>query len=53
VFTPQGGTKKSGLLKRQGKVYTEIDPDCSAAVLQKVDKGKVDVGSVIYSDGWL
>jgi len=41
-----------GLLKRQGKVYTEIVPDCSAAVLQKVIKGKVDVGSVIHSDGW-
>ena len=41
-----------GLLKRQGKVYIEIVPDCSAAVLQKVIRGKVDVGSVIHSDGW-
>ena len=41
-----------GLLKRQGKVYTEIVPDCSAALLQKVIRGKVDVGSLIHSDGW-
>ncbi len=48
----RGKTIVFGLLKRQGKVYTEIVPDCSAAVLQKVIKGKVDVGSVIHSDGW-
>ena len=41
-----------GLLKRQGKVYAEIIPDCSAAVLHKVIKVKVDVGSVIHSDSW-
>ena len=48
----RGKTIVFGLLKRQGKVYTEIVPDCSAAVLQKVIKGKVDFGSVIHSDGW-
>ena len=48
----RGKTIVFGLLKRQGKVYTEIVPDCSAAVLQKVIKGKVDVGSAIHSDGW-
>ena len=47
-----GKTIVFGLLKRQGKVYTEIVPDCSAAVLQKVIRGEVDVGSVIHSDGW-
>jgi transposase-like protein len=41
-----------GLLKRQRKVYTEIVPDCSASVLQKDIKGKVDIGSVTHSDGW-
>jgi len=48
----RGKTIVFGLLKRQGKVYTEIVPDCSATVLQKVIKGKADVGSVIHSDGW-
>ena len=48
----RGKTIVFGLLKRQGKVYTEIAPDCSAAVLQKVIKGEVDVGSVIHFDGW-
>ena len=48
----RGKTIVFGLLKRQGKVYTEIVPDCSSAVLQKVIKGKVDVDSVIHSDGW-
>ena len=40
------------LLHRGGKVYTEIVLDCSAALLQRVIRGKVDVGSVIHSDGW-
>lgn len=40
------------MLKRQGKVYTEIIPDCSAVLLQKVIRGKADVGSVIHFDGW-
>ena len=48
----RGKTIVFGLLKRQGKVYTEIVPDCSAAVLQKVIKGKVDVDSVVHSDSW-
>jgi transposase len=41
-----------GLLKRHGKVYTQIVPNCSRPVLRAILKGKVALGSVIYSDGW-
>ena len=41
-----------GVFERQGRVYTEIVPDCKRATLQAVIKGKVDLDSVIYSDGW-
>ena len=41
-----------GLFKRNGKVYTEIVPDCSAKTLQSIIRGKVSVDSVIHSDGW-
>ena len=41
-----------GIFERQGRVYTEIVPDCTKATLQAVIKGKVDIDSVLYSDGW-
>lgn len=41
-----------GLLKRQGKVYTEIVPDCTKATLQRLIRGKVALETVIHSDGW-
>lgn len=41
-----------GILKRNGKVYTEIVPDCSKATLQAIIRGRVSLESVIYSDGW-
>ena len=47
-----GKTIVFGLLKRQGKVYTEIVPDCSKQTLQGIIRGHVDPGSVIHSDGW-
>jgi transposase-like protein len=34
------------------KVYTEIVPDVKAATLQGVMRGRVDIDSVIHSDGW-
>jgi len=49
------GTKKQpvfGILKRNGRVYTEIVPDCKKKTLQAIIKGKIDKSSVIYSDGW-
>ena len=41
-----------GLLKRNGRVYTEIVPDCRKKTLQAVIKGKIEPEAVIYSDGW-
>jgi transposase-like protein len=41
-----------GLYKRNGKVYTEIVPGCSAKTLQGIIRGFADISSVIHSDGW-
>ena len=41
-----------GMLQRNGKVYTEIVPDCAKATLQAIIPGKADLESVIHSDGW-
>ena len=48
----RGKTIVFGLFKRQGRVYTEIVPDCSRATLQGVIRGRIDPESVIHSDGW-
>jgi transposase-like protein len=47
-----GKTIVFGLLKRHGKVYTEIVPDCSRATLQGIIRGRVEPDTVIHSDGW-
>jgi len=41
-----------GIFERQGRVYTEIVPDCKKVTLQAIITGKVTSESVIYSDGW-
>ena len=41
-----------GVFEREGRVYTEIVPDCKRLTLQAVILGKVAVESVIHSDGW-
>jgi transposase-like protein len=41
-----------GLYKRGGEVYTEIVSDCRTATLSAIIRGKADIESVIYSDGW-
>ena len=49
------GTKKQpvfGILKRNGRVYTEIIPNCTGEVLRAIVEGKVDKSTTIYSDGW-
>ncbi len=49
------GTNKQpvfGIFLRDGDVYTEIVPDAKKATLQAIIKRRVDVQSVIYSDGW-
>ena len=40
------------MFERDGRVYTEIVPDCKHLTLQAVILGKVSIESVIYSDGW-
>jgi transposase-like protein len=41
-----------GIFERNGKVYTEIVPNCKKKTLQAVIMGKIDISSAIYSDGW-
>jgi len=47
-----GKTIVFGLLKREGRVYTEIVPDCKKATLQAIIRGRVSADAVIHSDGW-
>lgn len=47
-----GKTIVFGLLKRQGKVYTQIVPNVSRATLKQIVQAKVESDSTIYSDGW-
>ena len=47
-----GKTIVFGLLKRGGKVYTEIVPDCKSKTLQDIIRGKVSAESIIHTDGW-
>jgi len=49
------GTRKQpvfGIFLRKGEVYTEIVPDARKETLQAIIRRKVDIRSVIYSDGW-
>jgi transposase-like protein len=51
----RGAGKKTpvfGILKRGGKVYTEIVPDCTRDTLVKIIRGKVGLESIIHSDSW-
>jgi len=41
-----------GIYERDGRVYTEIIPDCSLRTLRKIIQGKVSLNSTIYSDSW-
>ena len=47
-----GKTIVFGLLKRDGKVYTEVVPDCKKATLQAIIRGRVSIDAAIHSDGW-
>ena len=47
-----GKTIVFGLLKRGGKVFTQIVPDAKAKSLIPIIRGNVDIGSTIHSDGW-
>lgn len=41
-----------GLLKRNGKVYTQIVPNASRDTLKQIVQTKVEPDATIYSDGW-
>lgn len=41
-----------GIFKRDGKVYTEIVPDCSKKSLLAVIRGKIKPEVIVHSDGW-
>lgn len=51
----RGASKKIivfGLLKHDGKVYTQIVPNVSRKTLKQIVQMKVEPDSTIYSDGW-
>lgn len=41
-----------GIFKRKGIVYTEIVPDARRKTLQDIIRGRVELESIIHSDGW-
>ena len=47
-----GKTIVFGVLKRGGKVYTQIVPNVTRAILQRIIKAKVSSENVVHSDGW-
>ena len=47
-----GKTIVFGIFQRNGHVHTEIVPDCKKVTLQLAIRGKVELESIIYSDGW-
>jgi len=47
-----GKTPVIGLLKRGGKVFTEIVENCSKAELMPIIKGQVLSSATVYTDGW-
>ena len=47
-----GKTIVFGIFRRNGRVFTEIVPDCRRSTLQAVIRGRVSLESVIHSDGW-
>jgi len=48
-----GKTIVFGLFKRGGKVFTEIVPDAKKATLQGIIRGRIDLESVVHTDGWV
>lgn len=41
-----------GLLKRHGKVYTQVVSNCSRDELMPILRGKILSKSTVYTDGW-
>lgn len=48
----KGKTPVVGLLKRKGKVYTQIIPNCSRHELMPIIRGRILTDATIYTDGW-
>lgn len=47
-----GKTVVFGILKRGGRIYTEIVPNCTKKTLQAIIRGRVEPGSIVHTDGW-
>jgi len=47
-----GKTPVFGLLKRDGRVFVSIVPNCSREELLPIIQGKILEGSTIHTDGW-
>jgi transposase len=48
----RGKTIVFGVYKRNGRVYTEIVPNCKKGSIQAIIRGKVDLASTIHTDGF-
>lgn len=48
----KGKTPVVGLLRRKGRVYTQIIPNCTRAELMPIIKGKILTDATVYTDGW-
>jgi len=48
----QGKVPVIGLLKRQGKVYTQVVKNCTKESLMPILKGKILENTTVYTDGW-
>lgn len=40
------------MIERDGRVFTEVVPDCKKKTLQKLIRGKMALDATIISDGW-
>jgi len=41
-----------GIYERNGRVYTEINPDCERKTPRAIITGRIDLESRIYPDSW-
>ena len=48
----RGKTIVFGIYKRNGRVYTEIIPNCKKASIQAIIRGKVDLSATLHTDGF-
>lgn len=48
----RGKTIVFGVYKRNGRVYTEIVPNCKKASIQAIIRGKVELSATLHTDGF-